>query len=1176
MAVTGLMASEHRGTVQSGGVPLPGVTVTATSGDKKVTTTTDDNGAYLFPNLDDGVWTVRFEMLGFGPIAKEIGVVPDAPAAQFEMKLLSAAEIKAAVAAATAPPAPAAPATPPATVAPTTVPATAAAVETKAPVPAAAPAATPAATPASASTGTAPSGATPANGRGARGQQNGARPSLTQAVNGYQRMNVNATGDLGAGAENGAADTNGADLGASANDALVMNGSMSSDVAMAQQNDWFGGRGGMMGGGFGPGGAGGMGGDQPGQPGMMGGGRGGAGGAGGPGGMMGGPGGAGGPGGFGGGRGGGGGFGGGRGGGGGGGGRNGQGGRGGGRGGQNSFGNGRRNAQARYNASLAFTLDNSALDAQNLSQTGQATPKPASAKSSLTATVGGPLKIPHLIKTNNINFNLSYAMRRNRNASTNPYTLPTAAELGGNLSALPATIYDPSTGNPFPNNVIPAGRLSSQALGLLQFYPTPNFTGAGRYNYQNSLTSVTNQDNVNTRIGGTLNAKNQLNGSFSWQRGDGATPSVWLTGPGGANWFSSSHQNAESAGVTWTYHFTQRLINRLSYNFSRNISTGTPYWANRENLSGQLGIAGNYQAPNFWGPPSLSFSGGSSFAGLSDGSTSIGRSQNGRAGESLMWMKGKHNLTFGADFNRQQSNPISESNARGAFTFTGAQTAGPVPNGGSDFADFLLGLPDTSSIAYGNADKYFRSSSFDGYATDDFRITTQLSLNIGLRWDYQTPTTEKYGRLVNMTMGPAFTTATPVCGATTGLLGPCTPASQAGLGDALINSYPRELQPRVGLAWRPWTKHSTKVSGGYGIYYNTSVYSGFANSMSQQYPLSQTLKDSAATVPLTLANGFPRSTSNSLSNYAIDPNFKIGSLQYWQLAVQQDLKAGVVATVTYSADKGTHQQQQFIPNSAPSGASYGCFVPGVSNACPSNFYYLTSGGNATLESVSGQLMRRFRAGFMANLSYTLAHAIDDANPGAAAVTAQNWLDLDAERSNSAGVRRETMNMSMMYNTGQGLHGGALLNGWRGAVVKGWNLSTSLSVSTGPFETPSVPAQVLGGTAITGPIRPEYTGQPLFVNGTLNPAAFADPPTGQYGNAGRYIIQGPTTFSMSGSAGRTFRIGERHSADLRFDASNFLNHVNFTQYNTTFGASQFGLLQSPSPMRAITATLRLRF
>ena len=392
------------------------------------------------------------------------------------------------------------------------------------------------------------------NGRGARGQQNGGRPSLTQAVNGYQRMSVNATGDPGAGTENGAADMNGggADLGASAGEAYVVNGSVSSDVAAAQSNDWFGGRGGMYGGGgFGPGG---MGGDQPGQsgqPGMMGGGRGGAGG---PGGM------AGGPGGFGGGRGGGGGFGGG-GRGGGGGGRNGQGGRGGGRGGQNSFGNGRRNAQSHYNASLAFTLDNSALDAQNLSQVNSIA-KPAYAKSSLTATVGGPLKIPHLIKTNNINFNLSYSLRRNRSASTNPYTLPTAAELGGDFSQvvnqqtqLPVVLYDPTTGQPFPatdpskssGTVIPVSRFSPQALGLLKYYPTASPVYSGRYNYQTALTSISNQDNINTRVGGTLNAKNQLNGSFSWQRGDGANPSVWLTGPGGANWFSGSHQNAERA-----------------------------------------------------------------------------------------------------------------------------------------------------------------------------------------------------------------------------------------------------------------------------------------------------------------------------------------------------------------------------------------------------------------------------------------------------------------------------------------------------------------------------------------------------------------------------------------------------------------------------------------------------
>jgi hypothetical protein len=251
----------------------------------------------------------------------------------------------------------------------------------------------------------------------------------------------------------------------------------------------------------------------------------------------------------------------------------------------------------------------------------------------------------------------------------------------------------------------------------------------------------------------------------------------------------------------------------------------------------------------------------------------------------------------------------------------------------------------------------------------------------------------------------------------------------------------------------------------------------------------------------------------------------------------------------------------------------------VTNACPSNFYYVTSGGNSNLQSVAGQLMRRFRAGFAANLIYTLAHAIDESGAGGrggGGLTAQNWLDLDAERANSNLARRQTLSMNMSYNTGQGLHGGALLNGWRGAAVKGWNLSTNLSVSSGPFETPSIQAKALGGTAIIGPLRAEYTGQPLYVNGGLNSAAFVSPTSGQYGNAGRDIITGPTTFNMGASAGRTFRFGERRSADLRFDATNILNHVNYTQYNTTVGAAQFGLEQSPSGMRVFQATLRFRF
>ena len=114
-----------------------------------------------------------------------------------------------------------------------------------------------------------------------------------------------------------------------------------------------------------------------------------------------------------------------------------------------------------------------------------------------------------------------------------------------------------------------------------------------------------------------------------------------------------------------------------------------------------------------------------------------------------------------ADFRRQEFNYLAQQNPRGTFTFTGAST-------GSDFADFLLGIPDTSSIAFGNADKYFRQSVYDAYFTDDWRINPAITLNAGVRWEYGAPITEIYGRLVNLDIAPGFSAAAPVLAASGG------------------------------------------------------------------------------------------------------------------------------------------------------------------------------------------------------------------------------------------------------------------------------------------------------------------------------------------------------------------------------------------------------------------------
>jgi len=1114
MAVPGISASEHHGVVQSGGLPVPGATVSAIQGDKKIVTTTDDQGGYSFPNLADGVWTIEVDMFGFAKLSREVGIAPEAPSPTWQLQVLSLSALS-------APP----------------------------PAPARAPAVTPPA-------GGPPPGGPPARrggfGRGGAGPRDaqGAPASLRQALaqNGFQQANVNASADgSGLQVENlqNGGETFG-DLNQSASDSLVVNGSVSGGLGLPQQNDWFAfGRGfdNGFGPGFGPGG--------PGGPGAAGGADGGgalaaagtapAAGQGGPGaaGPGGGPGGRGGggfggggfPGGFGGGRGGRGGF---------------------GRGGRgprnlNAFGNGRRNRRQQYNGNIALILDNSALDARPYSLTGQDTPKAAYAQFRTTGIIGGPLKIPHLLSGQNTFFSLNYQLSRGRNANTLSGLMPTPEQR--------ATVTDP------------------QALALLNanYFPLPNLIGNPRYNYQISALTVTNQNNVNVRVSHTINSKNQISGNFAWQNSDVQTPNIF-------QFLDTTATTGYNTGLNYTYHFTTRLISNLRYGFSRQAADQTPYFSNRQDVAGDAGIQKTERNPLFWGPPTLTFADG--ISSLTDGNYARNHNTTQQVGESLLWVRGAHNFTFGGDFRRLDFNQFSQQNPRGSFLFSSFT--------GSSLGDFAVGQPLQSSIAYGNADKYFRTSWMDAFVNDDWRLNSKLSINAGLRWDFQAPVSELYNRLVNLQIGPGFTTATPVCAADKP--GCVLLAGQTGLPNSLVNPNYLQFQPRIGVAWRPFTKDSTVVRAGYGLYYNTSVYQSLVSQMAQQSPLSYSVtqqncnpaQQSCGIQPFTMANAFTYPAIGvTPQTYALDPNFQLGYLHYWQLSIQHNLPASLVATVTYNGNKGTHQIQQFLPNTYPAGDG--------TSAAPSGYVYVTSGGNSNYNAISGQLQRRFRSGLAGNIIYTFSRAIDDAQSlggrGAVAgfctatVCAQNWMDLAAERSLSSFNRTHTLNMNLQWSTGQGAAGGGLLSGWKGALAKDWTFTTAIVLGSGLPETPLVLNNVARGTGITGTVRAEYLGGSLTPEAAgygFNPLAFGPAPSGQWGDAGRNIISGPMQFSLNAAAGRVFRIAERRSIELRFNSTNVLNHVSFTSWDTTFGTPQFGLPVNTGQMRTMQAILRFRF
>ena len=807
-----------------------------------------------------------------------------------------------------------------------------------------------------------------------------------------------------------------------------------------------------------------------------------------------------------------------------------------------AFGNARKGGASLYNGGLGLVFDNSALDARPYSLSGLDTPKSSYNTMTAIVTLAGPLNIPHLMP-HGPNFFVVYQRTRNRIATTQTGLVPTNAQR---------------------NTVDPV------AAALLALYPLPNIIGNTNYNYQIPLLNNSHQDVLQTKLDKTINPKNQVYGGFAIQSTRADNKNLFA-------FRDATDTLGINSNVSWQHRLKRGLYANVSYRFSRLRTQVTPYFQNRVNISGDAGLIGNNQSPENWGPPTLVFASG--ITTLSDAQSSFDRNRTDALSASVQWYRGRHNITFGGDFRRQEFNYFSQQDPRGTFTFTGAAY-------GSDFADFQHGVPDTASIAYGNADKYLRQSVSDAYFSDDWRVRPDLTISAGVRWEYGSPITELKNRLVNLDIASGFTAVAPVLASspTGSLTGERYPTS-------LLRPDRNNIEPRVGTSWRPFPASSMIIRAGYGVYADTSIYQATALQLAQQAPLSISINANNTACTQTLRTGPTTCTSTTANTFAVDPDFRVGYAQVWQLAVQRDLPAALQLTATYLGIKGTRGVQEFLPNTYPLGATNPCPL------CPVGFVYRTSNGNSTREAGSIHLRRRLRSGFTASLQYTYSKSIDDDStlggqgPLAAGketptlpkpTIAQNWLDLTAERALSTFDQRHLLNATFQYTTGMGLGGRTLLGGWRGRLYKEWTLVGQIAVGSGLPETPVYLAAV-NSTGFTGSIRPNRTSASLYTSSSgrfLNPAAYTAPQPGQWGEAGRNSIIGPGQFTFNSSLSRTFRLDKRLNLDIRIDATNLLNHVVYSAYYTTINPSLtnplFGLPIAANPMRSLQTTMRLRF
>jgi trimeric autotransporter adhesin len=846
------------------------------------------------------------------------------------------------------------------------------------------------------------------------------------------------------------------------------------------------------------------------------------------------------------------------------------------------FGN--RRAPSQIHGMAFMTLANSAVNAKPFSITGQDEPQPAYASSRFGFLVGGPLVIPKIVKDTSTFFYLNYTGTRSRQPYSAVETVPTALERSGDFSQAlgssgPVQIFDPTNNTPFPNNVIPSSKLSKIALSLLSYIPLRNQPGTVN-NYQYFASPPSNTDNMNARVMRNLNQKDRLAYHISYQRrdGDNAQPFAF---------FDTVSGYGIATDLTWTHNFTPATILSSKVAFNRNRNETIPYFA--YNTAAEVaGIEGVSTNPVDYGPPNLNFT---NFGALSDGQPLLSRNQSQNLTESVILSRGKHTLTLGALYGRNDTSTSTQQNGRGTFNFNGEATSelvanklgvqAPVQGTGFDFADFLLGMPQSASIQYSPA-MYFTQNTWNAYGVDDWKVSANLTVNVGLRWEFFAPLQEKYNEMANLDIAPGFTNVAVVAPS---VAGPYSGSFPAGL----INPDYRNFSPRVGLSWKvPFIKRSTIVRSGYGIYYNGQSYIPFGLKLAQQpqppglppFAVSESVNTSTG-VPLTLADGLIAVSPLAITNtFAVDRYYRTPYAQTWNLTIQHDLGRGFFMEVGYLGTKGTRLDIQTLPNEGPPGTTS---KSGNQLANATGFTYDAPIGDSTYDALQTHLMRRFRGGISMNARYTFSKSIDDASSfgGVGGTVAQNWLDLAAERGLSSFNRTHVFTMSFVYTSPFGNPNSRFASsGWAGRLLRNWSLSGGVTAETG---TP-LTARVLGNTVSlaqtngVGSERADATGLPVESgSGLFNTAAFTVPPSGQFGNAGRNTIPGPNLVSVNAAFGRSFQFGDtRRRLEFRAEANNVLNQVNYTNYGTVVNATNYGLPTAAAGMRTLDIVMRFRF
>jgi hypothetical protein len=824
---------------------------------------------------------------------------------------------------------------------------------------------------------------------------------------------------------------------------------------------------------------------------------------------------------------------------------------------------------------------NAALDAEPFSLNGASPQQPASGTNRFGLTFMSAPYIPHFTKPSGKDTMFLTLSGQRSSSPVNEYaTVPTDAERTGTIDGVGTITIDPV------------------AKKLLQYFPesTPALAGSAQ-NYHLLTTAQSNSNQAGVRYmrslgknatllggggpggpggpggfgGGGGDRRNQQNQglrqsiNFNYNWSDSASDNVNIFPQLGGK--SSSSANSLQAGYTIGYH---KITNIFNANWNRSRSQTTNFYTNEVDIangSNGVGIQGTDRSPLNYGLPNVVLG---SIQGLNEQQPNFSISQTISLSETLSWIHAKHNLRFGGDYRRVHRDFLGGSNATGTFTFSGTFTGSPL-------ADFLLGLPQETTIDAAAGKSYLRDNVMDAYAQDDWRVGTKLTLNFGLRYEFYAPYTEKYGRLgmVDTDPGARFTgTPTEVA--------PGGAYSSGRLPASLVFPFRTAFAPRFSFALR--LPKQAVVRGGYGINYTVGQYATFATTMARQpiadqpsFVNEQTNEAGSACAQLTLADGFcPAATMATPGSYALDPHYHLPYVQAWSIDVQKTLPWGVVMNAGYNGSKGSDLDITSAPRATASSP----------NTDPTGviFNYEQAAASSRFNAGTLRVNKRLSSGISLGANYQYSHSIDDAGSvgGTSTVVAQNWQGLGAEEGNSSFDQRHKVSGTYLYELPFGKDKFWATSGVGSHILEGFSVSGSFTFATGTPLTPSYQAEaadVARGTA--GTLRPDRVpGSSLMAGGGsqlkwFNTAAFAAP-AGEYGTASRNSIPGPGTIQNNMSLSKTVQMGDTRSMEMRATANNVFNTVQYAGVDTNVTSPTFGQVTSAASMRQFQFTARFRF